>query len=141
MRTGTSKSGKVHRYYACSTKSRQGEAGCRGRSIPMHKLDELVTDHLAQELLQPSQLEATLASLWTGRAAKQAEVDGRIGALRAEVSTAEDKLRRLYQLVEDGVTDLDDMLKERLTSLNADRDRAKAALDRIHAAEHPQQFP
>lgn len=137
LRTGTSKSGKVHRYYSCSTKSRQGEAGCRGRSIPMHKLDELVTEHLAGELLQPARLEATLASLWTGRAAKQAEVDGRIGALTTEVRIAEDKLRRLYQLVEDGVTDLDDMLKERLAALKADRDLARAALDRIHAAERP----
>jgi site-specific DNA recombinase len=137
LRTGTSKSGKVHRYYSCSTKSRQGEVGCQGRSIPMHKLDELVTDHLAGELLQPARLEATLASLWTGRAAKQAEVDGRVAALRAEVTMAEDRLRRLYRLVEDGVTDLDDMLTQRLAALKADRDQARAALDRIHAAERP----
>lgn len=137
LRTGTSKSGKVHRYYSCSTHGRQGKAGCRGRSIPMQKLDELVTDHLSGALLQPDRLQATLASLWTGRAAKQSEVDARVAALRAEVSMAEDKLRRLYQLVEDGVTDLDDMLKERLATLKADRDLAKAALDRIHAAERP----
>lgn len=137
LRTGTSKSGRVHRYYACSTHGRQGKAGCQGRSVPMHKLDELVTDHLTSALLQPARLRETIASLWTGRVAKQAEVDGRIGALRAEVSTAEEKLRRLYQLVEDGVTDLDDMLKERLAALKADRDRAKTALDRIHAAERP----
>lgn len=137
LRTGTSKSGKVHRYYACSTNGRQGKAGCQGRSVPMHKLDELVTDHLTSALLQPARLQETIASLWAGRAAKQGEVDGRIGALRAEVSTAEEKLRRLYQLVEDGVTDLDDMLKERLATLKAERDRAKTALDRIHAAERP----
>ncbi len=137
LRTGTSKSGKVHRYYSCSTHGRQGKAGCQGRSVPMHKLDELVTDHLTDALLQPDRLRETLSSLSTGRAAKQGEVGGRIGALKVEVSTAEEKLHRLYQLVEDGVTDLDDMLKERLAALKTERDRAKAALDRIHAAERP----
>lgn len=137
LRTGTSKSGKVHRYYSCSTHGRQGKVGCQGRSVPMNKLDELVTDHLTSALLQPDRLQKTLASLLTGRAAKRGEVDGRIAALRAEVSTGEEKLRRLYQLVEDGVTDLDDMLKERLATLKAERDRAKIALDRIHAAERP----
>lgn len=39
------------------------------------------------------------------------------------------KLTRLYRLVEDSLTDLDDVLKDRLTELKAGRDRAKAALD------------
>jgi DNA invertase Pin-like site-specific DNA recombinase len=137
LRTGTSKSGKVHRYYHCSTTARQGKTGCAGRTIPMDKLDTLVTGHLTSELLQPDRLRETLASLWAGRAAKQAEVNGRVAALRAEVTNAQDRLRRLYQLVEDGVTDLDDMLKERISALKADRDRAQAALDRVHAVAKP----
>ncbi|MBU3891094.1 recombinase family protein, partial [Methylosinus sp. KRF6] len=39
LRTGTSKSGKVHRYYSCSTAARVGKTGCKGRSIPMDRLD------------------------------------------------------------------------------------------------------
>ena len=39
--------------------------------------------------------------------------------------------RRLYQLVADGITDLDDVLKNRLADIKADRDRARSALDRI----------
>ena len=35
----------------------------------------------------------------------------------------------IRDLVEDGVTDLDDVLKERLDRLKADRDRARAALE------------
>jgi hypothetical protein len=38
-------------------------------------------------------------------------------------------VRRRHLLVEDGVTGLDDVLKERLNQLKADRDRAKAALE------------
>ncbi|WP_419829843.1 recombinase family protein [Methylobacterium sp.] len=137
MRTGTSKSGKVHTYYSCSTHGRQGKTGCKGRSIPMQKLDTLVTDHLVAELLQPDRLRATLASLWALRSERATEVDGRVAALRAEVTATEDKLKRLYTMVEDGVTDLDDILAERLSALKLERDRAKAALDRIQVAQRP----
>ena len=50
------------------------------------------------------------------------------------MTDAEDKLKRLYRLVEDGLTDVDEVLKDRLNTLKADRDRAKAALER--AKEH-----
>jgi len=50
------------------------------------------------------------------------------------VTEAEEKLKRLYRLVEDGLTDLDEVLKDRLNTLKAERDRAKAALER--AKEH-----
>ena len=49
--------------------------------------------------------------------------------LQREVTDAEEKLKRLYQLVENGLTDLDDVLKDRLNDLKANRDRAKAALE------------
>lgn len=137
LRTGTSKSGRVHKYYNCSTNARIGKTGCTGRTIPMDKLDTLVTDHLVTELLQPDRLRATLASLWTMRHEKTAQVDGRVATLRAEVTTAEAKLKRLYQMVEEGMTDLDEILKDRLATLKQERDQAKAALDRIQVAERP----
>ena len=37
-RTGTSKTGAVHRYYTCSTCMRKGKIACKGRSIRMAKL-------------------------------------------------------------------------------------------------------
>ena len=39
-------------------------------------------------------------------------------------------LRGCTGLVEDGLTDLDDVLRDRLAALKAERDRAKAALER-----------
>jgi hypothetical protein len=46
IRTG--KSGR-YRYYSCSTAARQGETGCKGRAIPMEKLDDLVANHIRKE--------------------------------------------------------------------------------------------
>ncbi|TXN00562.1 hypothetical protein FV242_21455, partial [Methylobacterium sp. WL64] len=137
LRTGTSRSGDVHRYYSCSTSGRMGKTACKGRAIRMDALDALVVDNLIERLLQPDRLTATLAMLWAGRAQKSAEVDGRVTALQAEVRTSEDKLNRLYGLIEEGLTELDDILRDRLAGLKLDRDRARTALDRIRVAQQP----
>jgi DNA invertase Pin-like site-specific DNA recombinase len=138
LRTGTSKSGKVHRYYSCSTAARVGKTGCKGRSIPMDRLDGLVTTHLADRLFGPNRLAGILTSLAQKRAAGDEEVRNRVEALQSEVAHAEDKLKRLYRMVEDGVTDMDDLLRERLAALKSERERAKAALERIKAQSAPQ---
>ena len=57
LRTG--KSGR-YRYYTCCTKARQGETGCKGRTVPMEKLDSAVAEHIEQRLLQPKRLEQIL---------------------------------------------------------------------------------
>jgi site-specific DNA recombinase len=131
LRTGTSKSGKVHRYYSCSTAARVGKTGCKGRSIAMDRLDGLVTTHLADRLFGPNRLAGLLTSLSEKRASNDAEVQERARILQQEIAQADHKLRRLYKLVEDGVTDIDETLADRLTALKSDRDRAKVALERI----------
>jgi hypothetical protein len=67
LRTGTSKSGAVHRYYTCSTCARKGKTACKGRSIPMDKLDNLVTTHMTKRLFQPDRLVVILSSLASRR--------------------------------------------------------------------------
>ncbi len=134
LRTGTSKGGRVYRYYTCSNCATKGKTVCKGRSIAMQKLDTLVTEHLLERLFKPERIAAILASLSSRRAVQAAALNARITALQREMTDAEDKLKRLYRLVEDGLTDVDEVLKDRLNTLKADRDRAKAALER--AREH-----
>jgi len=134
LRTGTSKSGRVYRYYTCSSCATKGKTACTGRSISMERLDTLVTEHLLERLFRPERVTVILQSLSARRAEQAAAVNARISALHREMIDADDKLKRLYRLVEDGLTDLDEVLKERLNTLKADRDRAKAALER--AEEH-----
>ena len=134
LRTSTSENGRVYRYYTCSNCATKGKTVCKGRSIPMEKLDRLVTEHLMERLFKPERLSAILASLSVRRAEKAETLNGRLLALQKEVADAEDRLARLYRLVEEGLTDLDDVLKDRLTALKAGRDRATAAL--VRAKEH-----
>jgi site-specific DNA recombinase len=137
LRTGTSKGGQVHRYYTCSTCARQGKTVCKGRSIRMDKLDTLVTGHRADRLLDPQRLGAMLASLASGRAAKASAVDERIATLEREAHEADERLRRLYKAMEDGVAEMDDILKDRITALKADRDRVHGALARAKSGVRP----
>jgi site-specific DNA recombinase len=130
LRTGTSKGGRVYRYYTCANCATKGKTVCKGRSVSMDTLDSLVTEHLMERLFRPERVAAILASLSSGRAEKSAAVDKRVLNLQSEVADADEKLRRLYELVEKGLTDIDEVLKARLDALKADRDRAKAALER-----------
>jgi site-specific DNA recombinase len=143
LRTGTSKGGRVYRYYTCSSCATKGKTACKGRSIPMDKLDALVTDHLIERLFRSERLTTLLALLSSRRAEKAEALKGRIIALQREVTDADDKLKRLYRLVEDRLTDLDEVLTDRLNELKAGRDRAKAALERSkeQAAPHIQIDP
>jgi site-specific DNA recombinase len=134
LRTGTSKNGRVYRYYTCSNCATKGKTVCKGRSISMEKLDRLVTDHLIERLFKPERLAVILGSLSARRAQKAESLNARLVELQQEVANADDKLARLYRVVEDGLTDLDDVLKDRLVSLKSNRERAKAALER--AKEH-----
>lgn len=130
LRTGTSKNGKVHRYYACSTCARKGKKACPGRTVQMDRLDHLVTKHLMDKLLTGDRIWELLSTLATRRAERAATVDARLAALEREAANADEKLKRLYKLIEDGVAEMDDLLKDRITALKADRDRSKEALAR-----------
>ena len=70
LRTGTSSTGTIHRYYTCSTCARKGKSACKGRSIRIDKLDSLVTDSLVEQLLHPDRLAVMLSSLRARRAEK-----------------------------------------------------------------------
>ena len=134
LRTGTSKNGRIYRYYTCSRAAVHGKTVCQGRSVAMDKLDVLVTDHLIERLFKPDRLGVILSSLASRRVEKAKSLNGRLLALQREATNADEKIKRLYGLVENGLTDLDELLKDRLNTLKADRDRAKAVLER--AKEH-----
>ena len=138
LRTGTSKSGRVYRYYTCANFTTKGKTICKGRSIPMERLDRLVIDHLMERLFKPERLSVILTSLASRRAKKAESVSDRLMALQKEVTNAEEKLARLYRLVEEGLTGLDEMLRDRLASLKAQRDHAKVAMERVKERAAPQ---
>jgi hypothetical protein len=75
-----------------------------------------------------------LSALTARRTEKADAANNRILELQRIVNDAEDKLKRLYMLGEDGVAEIDEVLKDRLNSLKAERDTTKAALERAKAS-------
>lgn len=129
LRTG--KSGR-YRYYTCCTKARQGETGCKGRTVPMEKLDNLVAEYIEQRLLQPSRLERLLSHVLDRRTERAERRKSHVADLRKRAAEADAKLRRLYDAIENGVADLSDpQLKDRVAELKATRDQAR--LDAVRA--------
>ena len=133
MTIRTGKSGR-YRYYACSIRARQGETGCKGRAIPMDKLDTMVVSHIEDRLLDPDRLEKLLGSV-LGRRSDQAERRRQhIAELQRRASESDLRLKRLYDAIEAGVADLDDpALTERIAGLKVIRDQARADADRAQA--------
>jgi site-specific DNA recombinase len=124
LRTGK---GGRYRYYTCSIRARQGETGCKGRSIPMEQMDNLVAHHLERRLFQPERLEEILASVLDRRQKRAARRRDHILELSRRAAEADLRLKRVYDAIETGIADLDDpALKERIESLKAVRDQAQA---------------
>jgi site-specific DNA recombinase len=130
LRAGTSRFGEVYRYYSCNSFLKKGRTACRGRSMRMDRLDGLVTEHMADRLLEPERLTGLLRSLAGRRAERAAAVDQRLAILAREAEDADDRLRRLYKLVEDGRDEADDILRARIVELRLTREKALAALER-----------
>lgn len=134
IRTGTGGSGLSYRYYACSTRARQGQTGCRGAAVRMDRLDEAVIDFLRSTLLAPEQIEALMEPLLTHREGWADRRQRHVVELRQRADEAGRKLRNLYEAVENGVvTGVDRMFKERVAELSDLRERSGIEADRVEA--------
>ena len=135
LRTG--KSGR-YRYYTCATSAQQGKSACKGRSVPMDKLDRLVSEKLAEKLLTPERVRKLLSGLMNRQAAKNEDYSGRVAALRAKCGDAEGRLGRLYAAIEKGIADPNDAtLKGRIEAVKTERDIAKVAFERAVSEMRP----
>ena len=131
LRTG--KNGR-YRYYACSIKARQGETGCKGRAIPMDKLDRMVVTHLEERVLDPERIEDVLATLLDRRQEGVERRSQHIGELHQRAIEADHRLNRLYDAIEAGSINAgESALSERIAGLTALRDQARTDAARIEA--------
>ncbi len=135
LRTGRGSAGGTYRYYTCSTKARQGKTGCKGRTIPMDKLDHLVADHIGDRLLLPKRLETVLASVIDRRQERTERRREHLAELHRRITETDQRLGRLYDAIESGMVDKDDSVaKERMAGLKAIREQATTDAERIEAA-------
>ena len=130
-RTGTQRRGRSYSYYSCAGCQQRGKTFCKGRHMPMGKLDELVVSNLKERLLTPERLEHILEALIERESVRDAATSDRRNSIDTEIAAKDEKIARLYRAIEDGVIELDGQLKDRISTLKAERAIAKAALDRL----------
>jgi site-specific DNA recombinase len=135
LRTG--KSGR-YRYYACAASAQKGKSACKGRAVPMDRLDRAVTQSLADSLLTPDRVGRLLEGLMKRQDARDEDHGRRLASLRSKLTDAQTRLGRLYELVEKGFADLSDpTLKDRIAAAKSERDIAQVALDRAASELNP----
>ena len=96
LRTGTSKTGKIHRYYHCCKHNRLGVRGCSGISVPEALLDDVVMTALTERVLASGHLSDLLQSLFDRHARELEESDAALPALIARQAASDAALKGLY---------------------------------------------
>lgn len=130
-RTGTRRGEKAYTYYSCAACHQKGKSVCKGRHVPVAQLDTQVIEGLKQKLFTPARMRKVLSGLQQRHAARDAAVVERRRALEVERGEIRSKLDRLYLAIENGVIELDDDIKGRISSLKERRDVIAASLARI----------
>lgn len=108
LRTGTSSTGRVYKYYACAGHARVGKSKCPGISIPMDRLDHAVTRAVTDHVLSAERLGHLLSELGRKLEQEKGQVASRIEILGKVAEDADLKLRNLYQALAKGILDPDE---------------------------------
>ena len=122
------RSAKSHRYYyyMCNRNCKQGREACDSRILPKEKIESLVIDKIKSKILDDKYVEELVRlvneELDTGHAVikeKSANID-------FEIHGVENRLSRLYDAIETGKLDLND-LAPRIKELRAKQDELAKA--------------
>ncbi|WP_419809030.1 recombinase family protein [Sphingomonas sp.] len=112
--------GGQYRYYVCNQKATAGASECPSKSIREDALDAIVLDGLLHRVLAPDRLRALLADVLdrSDDARQRREQD--LHRVRRERIAAETRLRRLLEIVEDGMMSVrDPIFATKLAEANA----------------------
>ena len=130
LRTG--KSGR-YRYYACCTCMRLGKTACKGQSLPMAVLDDLVLGQLASKVFTPERMTRLLGERAERAQGASHDLWSKARDAEKELRATDEAIRRLYEMVERGIAPLDHTLGNRLAELRQRREellRLRAMVDR-----------
>jgi hypothetical protein len=97
----------------------------------MARLDKLTTDAGKEQLPNPERLAVILTSLANRQNGKNKAVDDLRDTLAKELKEKDKKLKRLYSAIENGIVEIDDQLKIRITELKTEREIVQISIERI----------
>ena len=133
--TGTSRTGKLHRYYRCAARINHGV--CKGGnpvSVPEAILDDAVMEALLDQLLASDRLRAIVAKAVEKRSEAQGSANARVKQLRAELAATRRSEQNLWELAAQVGLEAAKGFREKLESIGKRKDgltRQIADLERL----------
>ena len=115
----SAKSGKFH-YYMCGTKSRKGKVACNSPEYNKESLESQVIEKIQKYILTEKNLQELAFNLF--KLIKQAapDLNKKASRVQAEIKQKNDKLRRIYEVLETSHDLNVDDLAPRIRELKAD---------------------
>ena len=117
------RSAKSHQYYyyTCNRKLKEGSDSCHTRSLPKKNLERIVIEHIKGKILNDDVLEKLVALVNQDLDNAHSSYREKLEVLDAEVKDVSSRLTALYDTLETGKLDLND-LAPRIKELKARQD-------------------
>ena len=105
------RSAKSHRfyYYTCNRSFKQGSDACGARSLPKAKLEQIVTEHIRSKVLKDEVLERLVTLVNEDLDTAHSAYAEKLGVIDAELKDVNSRLTKLYDALETGKLDLNDL--------------------------------
>jgi site-specific DNA recombinase len=117
------RSAKSHQfyYYTCNRKYKEGSESCHARSLPKNKLEQIVTEHIRNKILDGDTLEKLVILVNQDLDKAHFSYADKLKVLGADIRDANARLTKLYDALETGKLELND-LAPRIKELKARQD-------------------
>ena len=139
--TGSSAKSGRHFYYICSRSFKQGRETCSARMLPKEKLERLVVKQLQARVLTRENLEMLVKMVNEELQTLDSGLRNRMETIDTELRDVRARLTKLYEALETGKLDLDD-LAPRIKELKLRQDelsKARVLLEAEMAVQGVQQ--
>ena len=122
------RSAKSHRYYyyTCNRSCKQGREACNSRILPKDKIERLVIDQIKSKVLDRQCIEELVKLVNVELDTGHVLIKEKISNIDSEIHEVENRLARLYDALESGKLDLND-LAPRIKELRAKQDELSKA--------------
>jgi site-specific DNA recombinase len=121
-------SAKSHKYYyyTCNRSSKQGREACNSRILAKDKIERLVIEQIKSKILDGKYIEELVRLVNEELDAGHVLIKEKIANIENEIQEVENRLSQLYEALESGKLDLND-LAPRIKELRARQDELSKA--------------
>ncbi len=130
---GTGRNGLYYPYYSCVGAEKSIGGSCTRRYVPAEALDHAVLEFLKELRLKPERLQAFAAKAQEFQSDTLGKLQEDLERTRERLGSVRSKLSRLADAIADGGKDVMTSLREKLKSLEAEREELEALEARCKA--------